>query len=313
VQVAGSLATYLPAVPVATAIPAAAVVAERGCGVVFFTDDDPEDAVVITVQGALPPAAPVASTIQDADADTYVRTEQSADEDKVRIGVGGTERGRWQTGSPHVQFTGDLLQGGGNAAFAGASVNSDKLVDVGGGATYTQKMGLHIGLGSNAGPSPGQVIGIGGYALAKTTGDVAAIGLDFFAGFANVSGTDAIAIRTGGLLQGSGYTITNFYSHRHNNPTLIFATLTNAYKDYYPALNAGTNRRNVYMEDISGGTIARFVEYASAFIVKGTGEYTRAANQTPVFIYEGTTPTLRQVQWKDGAAVGGGDRVMVLV
>jgi len=38
---------------------------------------------------------------------------------------------------------------------------------------------------------------------------------------------------------------------------------------------------------------------------------TPAANQTSVYMMEG--PNLRHVQWKDGAAIGAGDRVMVLV
>ena len=47
------------------------------------------------------------TSIQDADADTYVRTEQAANENKVRIGVAAVERGLFQTASPHVTLTGD--------------------------------------------------------------------------------------------------------------------------------------------------------------------------------------------------------------
>jgi hypothetical protein len=36
-------------------------------------------------------------------------------------------------------------------------------------------------------------------------------------------------------------------------------------------------------------------------------------NQTNLCLAEGAPPTLRRVQWKDGAAIGGGDKVMVLV
>ena len=57
VQIAGSLAVWLDAIPVATDIPAADVVADRECAVLFFTDDNPDDAVIITVQGALPSSA----------------------------------------------------------------------------------------------------------------------------------------------------------------------------------------------------------------------------------------------------------------
>ncbi|MGD0205894.1 MAG: hypothetical protein ABSB57_05610 [Dehalococcoidia bacterium] len=36
-------------------------------------------------------------------------------------------------------------------------------------------------------------------------------------------------------------------------------------------------------------------------------------NQTNLYLAEGATPSLRRVQWKDGAAIGSGDKVMVLV
>ena len=68
-----------------------------------------------------------------------------------------------------------------------------------------------------------------------------------------------------------------------------------------------------YCGDIAGGTTARMMELANGMYVEGTGDWTAAANETPVWIYEGVTPTARQVKWKDGAAIGGGDKVMVLV
>jgi len=54
VQIAGSLAVWLTAVPVATDIPAAEVVADRECTVLLFDPSNPEDAVVVTVHGAVP-------------------------------------------------------------------------------------------------------------------------------------------------------------------------------------------------------------------------------------------------------------------
>jgi hypothetical protein len=43
------------------------------------------------------------------------------------------------------------------------------------------------------------------------------------------------------------------------------------------------------------------------------GNWTPAANQTPLYLSEGATPTLRQVRTKDGASIGAGDLVCVLV
>src|SRR3990170_7707928 len=57
VQAAGSLPTLLTAVPVATDIPAAEVVAGRECAVLLF-DDNPDNGVVVTVHGAVPAFPP---------------------------------------------------------------------------------------------------------------------------------------------------------------------------------------------------------------------------------------------------------------
>jgi hypothetical protein len=54
VQIAGSLAVWLEAVAVATNVPAAEVQAGRECSVLLFSEDNPDDAVVVTVHGASP-------------------------------------------------------------------------------------------------------------------------------------------------------------------------------------------------------------------------------------------------------------------
>lgn len=313
VQVTGSLATYLPAVPVSAGIPASAVVAGRDCGVVFFTDDDPADAAVVTVHNATPPAV-AGPAIADADGDTRWDTEASPDEDKLRGTVAGTLRTLVQATSPHHDLTGDLRLSG-TAAVDGASPNTRAGINILGGATRTGYVGVHIGIGSTAIPTAdGQVTGLGGYALARTSGDTHARGLNYFAGMQNIDLANAYAIETHGFLSGSGKTLTDFFHHRRNGPiTNVFATLTNYIGDYWIDPGTGTNRRHIHARDMNAGTISRFLEFENALVVKCSGEYTAAANQTPVFIYEGTTPTLRQVQWKDGAAIGAGDRVMVLV
>ena len=54
VQIAGSLGVWLDGVRVATDIPAADVVTGRQCTVLFLDPSNQDDAVVITIQGALP-------------------------------------------------------------------------------------------------------------------------------------------------------------------------------------------------------------------------------------------------------------------
>jgi hypothetical protein len=53
VQLVESVPTYLTAVPIATNIPPAYVVAGRECAVLLF-DDNPDNAVVVTVHNAVP-------------------------------------------------------------------------------------------------------------------------------------------------------------------------------------------------------------------------------------------------------------------
>ena len=97
------------------------------------------------------------------------------------------------------------------------------------------------------------------------------------------------------------------------SPSLSNVTLTDFYHFYGETPTTGVNRYGLFLEDITGGTIARLLELGGLLRLLGTGEWTPAANQTPLYLAEGATPTVRQIQWKDGAAIGAGDKVMVLV
>jgi hypothetical protein len=63
VQIAGSLSVWLEDIAVATDVPAADCVAGRECAVLFFTDDNPTDAVVICIYNALPSGGGGGSTL----------------------------------------------------------------------------------------------------------------------------------------------------------------------------------------------------------------------------------------------------------
>lgn len=117
------------------------------------------------------------------------------------------------------------------------------------------------------------------------------------AGMSQIDLADAYAIDVQCFGVGSGKTLTNWTAfHAHS-------------------LTTGTNRRGCVCDDIGGGTIARYLELGSLpdFTVKARGEWTPAPNETPVWVAEGASPTARQVRWKDGASIGAGDRVMVLI
>lgn len=154
IQLATSLSTLLASVPVATDIPASEVIAGRECAVLLF-DDNPDNTVIITIHNAVPAAGGTPTKIIDTDADTKVDTEQAADEDKVRIKVAGTERGLFQTTTPHITLTGDCKFGANNSvhSIGGASPAAD--------TTLTIRMhaldagtGYYVGAAIGGGGSP---------------------------------------------------------------------------------------------------------------------------------------------------------------
>lgn len=126
VQIAGSLAVWLDAVPVSDAISPADVVAGRECGVIFFTDDNPTDAAVVTVHNALPVGS---HRLRDQDGDTYIDVERTANENKLAGYVGGTLRWLVQTSTPHHDLTGDVKVSG--ATGLGVSVSTIVRLNVG--------------------------------------------------------------------------------------------------------------------------------------------------------------------------------------
>src|SRR2546422_6888869 len=91
VQITGSLAVWLDSLPVATDIPAAEVIAGRECTVLLYTDDNPDDGLILAVHGGVPlsPAIGIQQQIRDTDGNTIVHTETAPNEDKIRMTVAG--------------------------------------------------------------------------------------------------------------------------------------------------------------------------------------------------------------------------------
>ena len=89
VQLAGSLTTYFDNVSVAKNIPSSALVTGNYV-IVAIPGGNPKDACIIATWPQGSPGGG-GSKIQDADADTALETEQSADEDKIRGKVKGVE------------------------------------------------------------------------------------------------------------------------------------------------------------------------------------------------------------------------------
>lgn len=121
VQLAGSLAVWLDSLPVSDALEPPELVAGRECGVLFFSEDDPEDACVVSVHNAVPVGT---NRLRDADADTSVYVEYAPDEDKIRLTALGTLRVLVQSASPHLDVTGDQRVSGHLAAGDGVLPNA---------------------------------------------------------------------------------------------------------------------------------------------------------------------------------------------
>ena len=76
------------------------------------------------------------------------------------------------------------------------------------------------------------------------------------------------------------------------------------------SLNTGYGLR---VEDLAGTTIRLLEIGPSTPYLRLVGGAAPGANQTNLYLYEGGTPALRRVQWKDYSNLMAGDRVMVLV
>ncbi len=232
VQPADSLPTFLTALPVATDIPAAEVVAGRECAVLMF-DDNPDNAVVVTVHGAVP--------------------------------------------SGSLSLSGDLQVAGNIAGKGVAAIQPNNLIDVGGGGTYTQKVGIHVGLGSTLGVGAGFLIGVGGYAIAKTVGDTDVFGLDYIAGMNTINLLNAYGVRSAAFAAGSGKTLTNYYGFYANPGSNVLSTITNWYGHYCPALTLGSNRYPFYdagtidTNNTRGNVFASNTQFGSTTLQFGGG------------------------------------------
>ena len=92
VQIAGSLAVWLADVPLASDIQPAEALAERACTVLFYTDDNPDDAVVLSVHGVLPAPLTVYDVSQPALA-ILRNTTPPVGQTGLIVDIGGTSPG----------------------------------------------------------------------------------------------------------------------------------------------------------------------------------------------------------------------------
>jgi len=206
-------------------------------------DDAANEEVDITVAAA--GGGGGGSSIQDTNADTYVRTEQNPNEDKVRMGVAATERFVLQTLSPHYMLTGDVQLPSGYSMGIRATPSSSTMLALGTTETGTSIAGVVINVGSTFSLGTNTAVGLGGYALGRSA-SMTAFGLDFIAGCASVSMTAAYGVRAACFAQGSGFTLTDAYTFYARSAQGALATVTRSYGFYCEGLTKGTNRFPFY-------------------------------------------------------------------
>ena len=270
--------------------------------------------------------------IEDADQDTKVQAEESADEDVIRFDTAGFERavitatGQITFGSSSRQFAlnpGLSALGGNNydgISLVPSSVNPT-------GSTRTLRgFNAQMTVDADGGTSGHKILGmrflggLGGGVLAlnetNTASEVTACSLEPAAVLINFSGTKTVDITTmRGLwiLPALSYifepsaagTIATYMGIDVEPP----ASDANHITDYIGVQidNTADPTGNIYLLNVGPSTP----------YFRVLGNFTAAANRTPVYISEGATPTLRQLRTIDPGAGGvnfvGGELVCELV
>lgn len=341
VQLAVSLPSLALAIPVSVAIPAADVVAGRECGVLLFSDDNPQDAAVITIHG-------VVGTSGGGAASGYLYKPGIAG---GQTAYGGTAAGEILTlaGTIHatpgqVRISDKLNIGtlGGiadvlNVRHPGGSITATlTLAELATNATTTlaENNATFYGLYSQPG-------------IAGTSGKtgMAVRGLNFFATCSGAGTfTEVRSIYLRSALLGSpaitdlaqiwaesiltiGFTGSATQAYGAYIGAQGFTGATNAYGARIRDPGAGTNRRGLAIDDVTGGTIAYIIEAGPAtphMRLNGSGNWAPGINtaETPLYLLAGNndnplTKTLRQIKWVDpglgGINLAAGQRVMILV
>jgi hypothetical protein len=324
VRAAGSTPAYLTAIPVATNIPAAAVVAGRECSLLALDPHNPTDTLILSIQGALPPAGGggVQTTIADADADTYVRTEQAADEDKVRAAVAGTERFLLQTALPHALLTGNvqvsatlgvatapltyrLLQAAGTiapsvfgCAAGGFDIHSNH---VSGARNTVGLIGAAFGGGTGTGTNSG-IYGLYFLAATESPNATAYLGAIYAYIQSTAAGSGAITVARGLQMPAASWV--------GAKPATVHCA------DFADQGGAGVGTAYGLTIADQTATTVRLLELGPVTpYLRLTGGAAPGAGLTNLYLNEGGN--LRRVQWVDpgagGANLVAGQRVMVLV
>jgi hypothetical protein len=174
-------------------------------------------------------------------------------------------------------------------------------------------------LAVHKGSSGRAAVGLGGEGKTQATGaGSAAVGLDFYAtaeaGANSVTSLMALKVtprsavtQSGAITGARGLEIDGQWNG--SKPATVYGVYLSS---SLGASGVGT-AYGIYVQDLTAGTVRLLELGPTTPYLRLVGGAAPGANQTNLHLYEGSTPALRQVQWKAGNALGAGDKVLVLV
>ena len=331
VGISGSLSVWLDSIAVSDGIAAASVVAGRECAVLFHDDVNPDDAVIVSVHGGGPPSSGASDEIIDADGDTKVQVEESADEDIIRFDTAGTERmtidatGIWKVAkagghaiggvglpSVNLRISGNLTPVGNQAAplelIGQYNVSADGLIGYGLSGNATGLVNA-FNITELAGLSFRAIVAGGGAGKTAT----------------NVIGTESLP----GMFGSGAKTITDMSAFKSG---VGFATVTNStitrWNEFWAAYAGNTavaTHTGLRITDITAGT-NKYLIWAGPNVPSATGltNLRLDAGNPPnaglgaegdsqlylTFMEQGTL-NMRQVRWRWNTSLQGTDKVLI--
>lgn len=238
VQIVGSLSTYLAGVPVATDVPPAEVIPGRECAVLFFSDDNPGDAVVVAVYGAAPQGG----------AGDHGALTGLADDDHPQYGALAQDEAVTGTWS----FQAGIGQPGGATVGVQTVPVSTDLLRVGDpGYGYDRTIGLQVALGTVLSPSAGAITGIGGYCLTRGP-NTSANGLQFIAGNASAPAAN-VARAVQATIFNSGSALALAYGLYVSSPNKLSGAIGAYYAAYLGACTTASASTRIGLYEAGTG------------------------------------------------------------
>ena len=329
VQIAGSLGVWLDAIRVATDIPAADVIAGRQCTVLFLDPANQDDAVVLTIQGALPSGGGGGTTDHGA-------LTGLADDDHTQYGA-LAQAETWaalQTFSAGLQLAASQAikdSGGTNRIIpttigvdidghlaVGATTPSTLFLAILNETSAVTQFGLQFTLDHSGGATDQRGVNASmadsGTAVTPTVtgGYYRATHRSLSASAASLVSVSAIQFEDGGW--GIGWTAS--YGFRALTPVYPLAKPTSQYGFYaHDAGVAGiTNVYGLYIENqTAGGTVRRLIEALGLTNVNlrveagdpTTPGASKGRSQLLGQFNENGVLAVRRVEWIDAGAAGG--------